>query len=265
MIKLLPLLLATSLFAHDLYLMPQKFRVAKGDSILLSAHTGDSFPNSEQPIDPTRLSSIPALTMEGWKSLGKTTYHLIQVNQEGGQYFSIYTKGRLLEMEPAKFEDYLKEEGLTAALALRKQKDESSAKSRELYAKFAKTYVVAGTPAEGWKTPVGLKIEIVPLADPASLKAGQTLPIRLLYNGKPLADTQVEMAVSINPKAVTRTRIAGRTDAKGELKVTDLMEGKVRLHAVTMDRVSAPDHDWESFWASFTFEVNPGSTNLSSR
>jgi uncharacterized GH25 family protein len=263
--KLLPLLLASSLFAHDLYLMPQKFRVAKGDSLLLSAHTGDSFPNSEQAVDPTRLTSIPALSPEGWKSLGKTTHHMVQVDSDGGQYYSIQTKPRLLEMEPVKFEEYLKEEGLNAPLALRKEKGESAAKSREMYAKYAKTYVVTGTPNSAWQKPVGLKIEIVPLADPATLKAGQTLPIRLLFNGKPLADTQVEMAVSINPKATTRTKIAGRTDSKGELKVTDLMEGKVRLHAVTMDRVKAADHEWESFWASFTFEVNPGSTNLSSR
>jgi hypothetical protein len=45
--------------------------------------------------------------------------------------------------------------------------------------------------------------------------------------------------------------------------------GKIRLHAVHMLAVKATTHDWESYWASLTFEVTSGgtaeSTNLSNR
>ena len=37
----------SALFAHDLYLMPDTFTVAKGQVFFVSLHNGDSFPESE--------------------------------------------------------------------------------------------------------------------------------------------------------------------------------------------------------------------------
>lgn len=39
--------------------------------------------------------------------------------------------------------------------------------------------------------PQGLKLEIIPLANPASIKPGQPLPIQVLYDGKPLKNADV--------------------------------------------------------------------------
>ena len=249
--KLLPLLLISSLYGHDLYLMPQKFRVNAGDRILLSAHTGDSFPLSEQPVDPKRLTSLPAMSLEEWRMLGKATHATVTV-AEGSHYYAIHTSPKFLELEAPKFASYLKEEGLTAALAAVAGVE---TKSREMYSKYAKTYVIAGKPSGNFAKPLGLKIEIVPLADPALLTEGGSLPIQVLYEGKPLADVQVELASSRDPRTKTQMAIAGRSDANGKLTVKIPNAGKVRLHAVTMNRVKQPSHDWESFWASLTFEV----------
>lgn len=266
--KLLPLLIISSLYGHDLYLMPQKFRPAAGETILLSVHTGDSFPISEQPVDPARLTSLPAMPDSAWRMLNKATHATVTV-QDGSQFFAVQTKARFLEMEPAKFEAYLREEGLTAQLALRKEKNEATAKGREMYAKFAKTYVVAGNPNASFSNPLGLKIEIVPLADPSSLKPGASLPVQLLYMGKPLADSQIEIATSSDPRKKTVLQIAGRTNKDGKLDISIPSSGKVRLHSLKMERVNEATHDWESSWASLTFEVpsTPGaqSTTLSNR
>ncbi len=266
--KLLPLLIISSLYGHDLYLMPQKFRPAAGETILLSIHTGDSFPISEQPVDPARITAFPALPESAWRMLNKATHATVTV-QNGSQFFAVQTKSRFLEMEPAKFEDYLKEEGLTVQLALRKEKNEATVKSREVYAKFAKTYVVAGTSSDNFSKPLGLKIEIVPLADPASLEPGANLPVQLLYKGQPLVDVQMEIATSSDPRKKTVMQIAGRTNSSGKLNIKIPSSGKIRLHALSMERVNEATHDWESNWASLTFEVSsapvPQSTTLSNR
>lgn len=263
--KLLPLLLINSLYGHDLYLMPQKFRPAPGERILISAHTGDSFPTSEQPVDPARLTSIPATNENEWRMLGKATHGTFPM-EAGSQYFAIQTKPRLLELEPAKFEEYLKEEGLTGPLASFKG---STTKSREMYSKFAKTYIVAGQPTAAYRTPLGLKIEIVPLEDPAALKPGQDLPIQLLFDGKPCADVQLEIATSWDIRTKAELKIVGRTNAEGRLSVPVAKAGKIRLHAVHMLPVKQTTHDWESYWASLTFEVPSAtpttSSNLTSR
>jgi hypothetical protein len=263
--KLLPLLLTSSLFAHDLYLMPQNFRPAPGATLLLSAHTGDSFPGSEQGVDPKRLTSIPAIDVSQWRILGMAT-HTTATVAPGSQYFAISTQPRHIEMEPVKFLAYLKAEGLNQPLA---KSSSGTTKSRESYSKYAKAYVVAGQPTGNFAKPLGLKIEIVPLTEPAQLKAGDSLPIQLLFDGKPLADTQVEMALSANPKSKTNLAIAGRTDASGKLEIRIAEAGKIRLHAVHMLPSTQPTHDWESFWATLTFEVASGlpmqSTNLTNR
>lgn len=260
--KLLPLLIISSLYGHDLYLMPQKFRPAAGEAILISAHTGDSFPMSEQPVDPARLTSLPA---GEWRMLGKATHMTLPV-QAGSQYFGVFTKPRLLEMEPAKFIDYLKEEGLTSQIAAFKT---MTGKSREMYAKFAKTYVVAGQSTGNFAKPLGLKIEIVPQADPADLKPGDKLPVQLLFDGKPIADIQLEIAISLDPRVKSVLSIAGRTNSDGKLNIVIPTAGKIRLHAVAMNQVKAETHDWESFWASLTFEMPSAaptqSSNLTNR
>jgi hypothetical protein len=240
-----PLLLSLfslTLTAHDLYLMPKTFAPAPGAILLLSAHTGDSFPASEQPVDPARLTSMPPTE---WRILGKATHSSVTV-QPGSQYFAVHTAPRSLSMEPAAFRAYLKEEGLTAAFA---SYGNSTTRSREMYSKFAKTYVVAGQPTPDCHRPLGLKIEFVLLAEPTT--TGK-LPVELRFDGKPLPDVQVEIATSHGH------RIAGRTNAQGRLEIKLDHAGPTRLHAVHMVSVQADTHDWESFWASLTFTPQPG-------
>lgn len=229
--------------------MAMPFRPAPGATILLSAHTGDSFPESEQAVDPTRLTSMPTAD---WRILGRAT-HTTVTAQPGSQFFAASTQPRYLEMQPVPFRAYLAEEGLTAALA---RFDANPKKSRELYSKFAKAYVVAGAPTDAYRRPLGLKIEIVPLADPATATPGTRLPVQVLYEGKPLADAQLLIA---SPA----TRIAGRTNAQGKLDVPITAPGPTRLHVVHMLAVQQPTHDWESYWASLTFEVPPRSVSQS--
>ncbi len=263
------ILFSAALFAHDLYLMPQKFRAAAGESILLSAHTGDSFPQSEHAVDPARLSSYPRLPDGAWRMLGKATHATVLLAGEGAKVFAVSTRPRFLEMEAAKFEDYLKEEGLLAAQQLRRQKGESAAKSREMYAKFAKTYVVSGRPDRAYAQALGLKIEFIPQSDPAALKPGDELPVQVLFEGRPLADVQVEVAISADPRRKSLHKIVGCTNSRGEIRVPISQAGKLRLHCVHMQRVAQPTHDWESSWASFTFEVagapSPASDVVSER
>jgi uncharacterized GH25 family protein len=55
--------------------------------------------------------------------------------------------------------------------------------------KFAKAVSGPGAP---WQTVLGHPLEIVPLSDPGAIKPGDTLRLRVLFQGKPLAGAQVE-------------------------------------------------------------------------
>lgn len=52
--------------------------------------------------------------------------------------------------------------------------------------KFSKAIVNARTDDDAWGRPIGDRLEIVPKANPASVKVGDELPVQVLYDGKPL-------------------------------------------------------------------------------
>lgn len=58
---------------------------------------------------------------------------------------------------------------------------------------LSKTVVDVLGDEDGWDRPVGQKIEIVPMAKPFALYAGNTFTGRALYKGKPLANADVEI------------------------------------------------------------------------
>jgi hypothetical protein len=80
-----------------------------------------------------------------------------------------------------------------------------------LDAAYAKAVVRVGEATdESWREPVGLGLEIVPLADPTRLRAGGALAVRVLEDGRPLAGLPLRAIRSgRTPSSVT-------TDASGE-------------------------------------------------
>lgn len=224
---------------------------------MVAVHNGDAFPASEDAVDPKRLldarlvNGASTAPIGGFRIVGKATEGAVLVERAGTQYLALRTATRVLELPAARFENYLKGEGLDHVVAWRARNGESAKPGRERYSKYAKSVVMAGTPGDGWSQPLGLAIEFVPERDPATLRVGDSLPVRVVWRGKPAAGLQVECAWSAGGG-----RVAGRTDAQGRVRVLLDKAGKWRLHAVAIERVvDSAEVEWESYWASFTFEV----------
>lgn len=253
-------LTAGPLVAHSLYLLPAKFRASVGDEIVFSVHNGDAFPESEDTADPARFldakltGSTGEWAIDDFKRWGKATHSAVRMREAGTYWISLHTKPRMLSMEPEKFEQYLRDEGLEWVIDWRAKNGEAQTASRERFSKYAKTYLTAGS-GDVWRKPLGLEIEIIPEADPAALKPGESLPVRLLWHGKPAAGIRVERAWALagGGKGV---EVVGRTDAQGRASVLVDKAGRWRLHAVAMERAQGDAAaDWVSYWASMTFEV----------
>lgn len=58
---------------------------------------------------------------------------------------------------------------------------------------MTKTVVSALGEEEGWDKPAGCKLEIVPMAKPFALYAGNSFTGKVLFKGKPLANAEVEV------------------------------------------------------------------------
>jgi uncharacterized GH25 family protein len=110
---------------------------------------------------------------------------------------------------------------------------------------------VRGGGSAGFDRVVGLPLELVPLADPTTLVPGSTLPLRLAWQGKPVAGIQVAAISRLDPKHP----LAARTDAGGNVAFTLPRGGEWLIKAVKIAPSKDAGADFESVWTSLTFSV----------
>lgn len=254
---LLAALTALPLLGHDTYLLPDKFVAQPGEPVVLSLCSGDTFLESEAATNPVQIvlahyGSNARIT--GWSAGDTTTTATIKAPESGSYYAVVSIRPQYSELEWEDFEAYLAEESLGHILAWRKKNNEEKKPGREMYSHYAKTLLVSGAPDKGWARVIGLPIEIVPDADPSSAQKDDSLPVRVLYRGRPLKGAVIS-AVWVNGND-RGSSVTAATDSAGRTKVQIDSTGHWKLHTIHMQRrADRSEADWESYWASFTFEV----------
>jgi hypothetical protein len=253
--------MCTETFAHDLYLLPDHFFVDAGMLLRVALNDGDSFPVSEVSpiIERVRDMQIVSLTSKwdviGLHVAGNSVEGTVQISPRDGVIATARTIPHAFELPAVDFEKYLKEEGLLDVIAWRRAHGQSNVPGRERYSKYAKALLANGRENEFHTHPVGFSLEFVPEKSPYGLDKGAGMPLRLLYKGMPARNVQVESSWA-TPDGEANSRIVGRTDAEGRIVVPLGKSGKWRIHAVKMDRCNDTKvADWESSWASLTFQV----------
>lgn len=255
----LALLTGSNLMAHDLYLMPAKFQLAAPEPLVVAVHLGDSFPVSEDSVSVGRLLNARATTGKATtpivdlRAMSRRVFGLVKLEAAGGTWLSVQTQPNFIELAPDKFESYLREEGLEWVIAERAKRGETAKPGLENYRKHAKSFVQVGAPGGEALPALGLPLEFVPDVNLAGVREGDALAVRLLWNGQPAANVQVQAAWGPAGKSQHK---ALRTDAAGRVTVPLGASGAWRLHAVRMERSEAgQESDWMSNWASLTFSV----------
>ena len=250
----------TVLCAHDLYLLPDLFLVKTGSVLHVGFHNGDSFPESEAAPKVERLKEAKlsgkagSFAVESLHISGKETLGSVMVPGAGTFLLSVRTMPSVIELSPANFLDYLKEEGLTEVMEWRASHQETEKPGRERYTKFAKSLVKSGQADGFYDHSLGFTLEIIPLADPYAIRGSGSLPVKVLFRGKAAAGLQLEAAWALGKEH--KTTVIGRTGADGAISVPLSKAGLWRLHALKMERCAEPNvADWESSWASLTFEI----------
>jgi len=248
--------------AHDFWIEPSSFTPAPGAAVSFHLRVGqqwqgDAFPRSNQrivrfvlagPEGRADIAGAEAVDPAGLARIGPA-----------GLYLAGYASNNApLELDAAKFEEYLRLEGLEWVVAERARRHESDAASREVYARCAKSLLrVGAAPSEGgFDRVLGFTFELVAERDPYAMKAGDALPLRLLYAGKPFAGALVVAM----PKAHPAAAVDARSDAEGRVRLTLGERGPWLIEAVHMMRLegaaaAAERAEWQSTWASLTFEL----------
>jgi len=177
---------------------------------------------------------------------GRDPAGFFTVLKPGGAVVGYRTRPAYLEMPPEKFAQYLRDEGLERILDIRAKRGESQKPSREIYSRCAKSLLIAGDGAAAFDKPLAFRYEIVP-----TKIAGDAIDVKVLYESKPLAGALV---IALN-RDDDSLRIQARSDASGRVSFKLPKGGVWLIKSVWM--IPAPpssNADWESLWASLTFE-----------
>ena len=249
-----------SLFAHDLWMEPTTFSPDPGQIVGVRLRIGQDLLGDPLPRDSRLINQFVVEDAGGRKPLvgrdGADPAGFLRVAMPGMLVIGYRSNPSSVELAADTFNQYVKEEGLDEVAALRARRNQTGAKAHELFSRCAKSLVLSGAPSEGQGDRVlGFTLELVAERNPYAIRTGQDLPVRLMYEDRPLAGALV---VAMNRLNLSE-KLAARTDNGGRVRFRLKHDGMWLVKAVHM--VPAPagaNADWISYWASLTFGLkNP--------
>ncbi len=256
------LAIATAAAAHDFWILPSDFRPAAGAPISVNLRVGEHFVGEAVVPKPDRIlrfsATYPDGRVEPVAGLDGDVYTgSLRLGGSGVFVIGYRNRPSRIELPPEKFEAYLHAEGLDAVLEARERKGDRAKAGREIYSRCAKSLIRAGpvTPADAQAGDrrLGFPLELTAEEDPTRLAVGSDLRMSLAYLDRPLAHALVGCMEETH--AADEERV--RTDDQGRVRFRIRTPGVHLVRVVHM--VPAPADsgaDWESFWASTTFEID---------
>jgi len=252
---------ATSLFAHEFWLMPSKFKLKIGQSINLQLFVGEDFMGDIWGNRKKRLLKLTHLT-EGNKgdltSIALKSDSLpipLKFETEGTHLLTMESKNSFIALEADKFNDYLKEDGIENIYELRQKQGQLKQPSKELYRRCAKTLIQVGNKySDIFKKNTQMPLEIIPLNNPYQMKAGEAISIKVLFNNQPLKNKMVVAWHKTATQKTTHRKL--KTDANGALQIKLDKAGYWMISTVHMEEVkNNPEANYQSYWGNLTFEL----------
>lgn len=262
------LCLATVVRGHDLFIKLNSYSVLPDSDISISLFNG-TFDKSDNTIERDRMQDArivgPGAQRNApgpsqWRDVNETTLLDIKSGGPGTYVAGVSIRPRMIELSAEKFNDYLQHDGVLDMLAARKRDGKLKEPARERYAKHVKAvFQVGDERTSAYQEVFGYPVEIIPLKNPYELKVGDEFEVRVLRKGKPLHNQLVYASHAGHHGHDAEGRhieaVQTRTDKKGlaRFKITTTGQWYVRL--IHMMRLDEPDANYESNWATLTFEI----------
>lgn len=268
---------AGALNAHTMFLKLDRFFLEPNSTASVALINGD-FDLSENVITRDRMLDVSVVGPGGvvhpphsawtdsavfhWSPDSVDTAVLTFNTGDPGTYvIGVSTAARVLTMTAEEFNEYLVHDGIVDAIEQRAAAGKTNHDATERYSKHVKALVQVGEARSAdWSHELGYPAEFIPLQNPYELAVGDELRVRFLRAGQPVADQLVHAShdghhghdeAGEHVEAVTT-----RTNADGVATVP--LSGAGRWYVRTIHLVetaSEPDVDYESNWATLTFEI----------
>lgn len=250
--------------AHDFWLQPRGYQFPAPAAAPFIVLVGHGPVRQRWAGDPARVLFLKSIGPDGVHDHrgdlheGAGSNGVLRFTQPGTYIVAMQTTPAESDLPALRYNSYATEEGLTPALDLRARTGQTNADGREIYSRRLKALIQVGPdagPQPLVTQPVGLSLEIVPERDPYRLKPGQTLPVRILYGGRPLEGALVKLT---NLDFDTRPVEMHRSDRAGRAAFSVPDSGAWLVNVIWTKPITGnPKFDFETTFSSLTFGYSP--------
>ncbi len=262
--KTLILLLAFVLLSsHELFLKSDNYFLNANEESELFLFNG-TFDKSENSISRDRIRSAKIIgpdyqflpSQEDYYDKDDISYLRFKTGKGGTYLAGISTLPSEISLSADEFNEYLEHEELRAIIAERKLKAISNKPAREKYSKHVKAILqVDDERSNHYKKELAYPIEFIPQTNPYELNKGDRLWFLLLKDAKPLAKHVVHYGSHSGSGNNSDHERSVMTDEKGLFSIKPDKAGKWYIATIHMTECDEPDIDYESNWATLTFEI----------
>jgi uncharacterized GH25 family protein len=248
--------------AHEFWIAPDEHLISTSDDVVAALRVGQDFAGNSQAYLPQNFRRFDyaiagrIAPVEG--RLGDRPALRMDAPGDGLMVIIHETDDLILTWDDfARFEAFVKHKDAAWALEAHKARGLSQEGVREVYSRYAKSLVGIGS-AQGADIVAGLETEIVALENPYTGNMSDGIDVRVLYQGDPRADEQVE--VYERSAGGDLSVFTVRTNGNGVATVPVKAGARYMLDAVVLREPSAKMASqrrvaWESLWANLTFGV----------
>lgn len=264
--------------AHTMFLKLESFFLEPNSNATVALLNGD-FDNSENTITRNRMTDVSVVGPDGvkhpptsaWRDTAMFHWDADSVDTAlldfrtgaaGTYVLGVSTAATVFTLTAQEFNDYLVHDGVTDAIEQRERAGKTNDEATERYSKHVKAVVQVGdAKSDHFEHELGYPIEFIPLQNPYDLSVGDVLEVRLLRDGQPVPNQIVYANNEFNHAHDEATgghveAVTTRTDGYGIAKID--LSGGGRWYVRTIHMVetnSEADVDYESNWATLTFEI----------
>jgi uncharacterized GH25 family protein len=259
---------ATGAAAHDFWVQPLSFWIAPNTAVMTTLQVGHGEFRQRWNADAAKVVRFNDIGPGGMVTdhlpelrAGDMDHdHLLKFGAAGTHVLVLQTNSSASTLPSIRFNDYLKQEGLTPALDLRARTRTQDQPGREIYSRRAKALVQVGPASRApqpWVTrPVGLSLEIVPEVNPYAAGAGPELPVYIVFNGRRLPGATVMLNNLAFDGRPLETVVS---DANGRAVFRVPRTGFWQLNVLwTQPLKGDPRADFDTTFSSLTLGFPPG-------
>lgn len=249
---------ASVAIGHEFWIEPDSFRIPGGAPLIAQLKNGQEFAGTSLSYYEPRFDRFDII--QGSTVLPVTgragDLPALTTDLPGPGLWAVVQETRpqiLTYTEWAKFQAFADHKDFPDIQARHTARGLPMSGFKERYTRHAKALVAVGDGAGGDRD-TGMQTEFVALANPYTDPLTDGLPVRLLYQGTPRPDAQVEIFDRAPDGSVQIT--VTRTDPRGEALIPVRPGHTYLLDAVVLRPAQAETGAaWRTLWAALTFAV----------